>query len=448
MSVGGSARRSADATLTRDYERLRGEVLRSLTAKLAGQRLTLDPLDLDAVYNQAWHALYERLAAGAEVDNLTGFLVTVSYRRAIEEVRRTRPAQHAGEVDPEVLAEDVDFAEQIDDVTTLRHVLEGMRDRLDERERKAAALCLIHGYTRPEAAEAMGESPKRMEKVMDGVTRKLAAIAGEVRDDWCRSRRSLITAYSLGLLDEDGERYRMAVEHLDDCSACRRFVNVSRGLAGTLPPVELPLLLGGGALLVGGAAAAGGGGAGGSGGTSGAATAGAGRRPSRSQALAGAAAAAALVLALVALAAGGVFGGGDEKPAGDGPAASSGGDGARAAGGGSGGSAGAGADAASDRAAKAAANAARDAVASARREQRAAARAAREAAAAAPQPAAATPAPAAEQPAPAPAPQPEPAPAPEPAPSPEPAPAPQPEPAPPTQPEVVTDGAQEFGPER
>ena len=51
-----------------------------------------------------------------------------------------------------------------------------MRERLSERERQAAALCYLHGYSRPEAAEALGLAPKRMEKLMDGVSSKLGAL--------------------------------------------------------------------------------------------------------------------------------------------------------------------------------------------------------------------------------------------------------------------------------
>ncbi|MDO8214147.1 sigma-70 family RNA polymerase sigma factor, partial [Conexibacter sp. CPCC 206217] len=270
MSAADTTQRAvAERALARDYERLRGEILRPLAAKLAAQRLRLDPLDLDAVYNQAWHALYDRLAAGEQIDNRAAFLTTVAYRRAIEEIRRQRPDQHADEATPETLPATIDIAGQLDDTATLAHVLEGMKDRLDPREQRAAALCLIHGYTRPEAADLLGEPPRRMEKVMDAVTRKLAQIVGEVRDDWCRSRRSLVTAYALGLLEEGGERHRIAQEHLDDCSACRRFVNVSRGLAGVLPPIELPLLLGAGAIGVAGVA-------GGAAGVAGGAAAGAG----------------------------------------------------------------------------------------------------------------------------------------------------------------------------
>jgi DNA-directed RNA polymerase specialized sigma24 family protein len=238
---------TAEAFLLREYEALRGDVLLSIRGRLKVRRIVLDDADLDAVYNQAWHALYDRLAAGEDVENPAGFLVTVGYRRAIEELRRQRADTRADPIELEELGVDHDVVARLDDATRVRHVVEGMKERLDERECKAAALCLIHGYTRPEAADLLGESLKRMEKVMDGVQRKLAGLTADI-DDWCHSRRSMIKAYALGLLEPGGERHAHATEHLAGCSACRSYVNSTRGLAAALPPVALPLAGGGSTL--------------------------------------------------------------------------------------------------------------------------------------------------------------------------------------------------------
>jgi DNA-directed RNA polymerase specialized sigma24 family protein len=245
---------AAEQALARDYELLRGHVVAALRSKLSAQRVHVDEGDLDEVYNQAWHALYMQLAGGAEIESRAGFLVTVGYRRAIDELRRLHPDRYDAGADTAAIGVDVDLASRLDDTTRMRHLIEGLRERLDAREQRAAALCLIHGYTRPEAATALGLSGRRMEKVMDGVTRKLAQLTGEIADDWCRSRASLIAAYALGVLEDGGERHEAAVEHLRDCSACRRSVNQRRGLAAVLPPIGLPLVLGG-ALAKGGAGA-------------------------------------------------------------------------------------------------------------------------------------------------------------------------------------------------
>ncbi len=199
-----------------------------------------------------------------------------------------------------------DLDRQLDDETRLRQFLTSLRERLDRRELQAAVLCYIYDYSRPEAARLVGVPPKRMEKIMDGVSRKLAPVLSEIRSGtWCEQHRSLVKAYALGLLEEDGERYAIARDHVDDCASCRRSVLRTRGIAAVAPPV--PLLLGGAALVGAGASHAGGEQAGG-------AAQGAARGRGRSQGakLAAAAAAAAAVLVALVLA----LGGGSER---DGP---------------------------------------------------------------------------------------------------------------------------------
>mgnify|MGYP007079354679 CR=1 FL=1 len=58
---------SPDAVLERDYARLRAPTLAAVRARLRSAGVTVPDLDLEAFYNQAWHALYERMVAGEEV---------------------------------------------------------------------------------------------------------------------------------------------------------------------------------------------------------------------------------------------------------------------------------------------------------------------------------------------------------------------------------------------
>lgn len=234
--------RQAEDLIERDYARLQPSVLASLRGKLQSQGLHVDAADLEGFYNQAWHALYSQLQAGKEIQNHSGFLVTVAYRRAIEDLRSHGDDHYHAEI-PESASVEHDFSEELDDQARLRHLFAGMKERLSERERTAVALCYIHGYSRPEAATALGVSRKRIEKIMDGASRKLAQLTTDIDGDWCEQRRPLMTAFSLGILAKDGARYESAVDHLRDCSGCRRFVMTSRGLAAVIPPVGLPLLL-------------------------------------------------------------------------------------------------------------------------------------------------------------------------------------------------------------
>ena len=105
-----------------------------------------------------------------------------AYRRSIDELRREHPDRRADDVDPADVAEEVDLAQRLDDRRRLTALMEGMRERLSERECQAAALCYLHGYSRPEAAEALGVAPRRMEKLMDGVSRKIGGLTREIED--------------------------------------------------------------------------------------------------------------------------------------------------------------------------------------------------------------------------------------------------------------------------
>ncbi|MCU0314488.1 MAG: sigma-70 family RNA polymerase sigma factor [Solirubrobacteraceae bacterium] len=322
MTPATDARSSADRVLEREYEELRRPTINALRARLASRRIRFDDADLDAFYNQAWHGLHEQLVQGEDIENRGGFLVQAAYRRSIDELRRLHPDQRADGVDTDALATEPDLAAAMDDRRRLRELVLGMREGLDERERQAAALCYLHGFSRPEAAQAMGVSPRRMEKLMDGVSRKLGAITDDIdAGTWCESHQSLMKAYAYGVLDPDGERHAIAEAHLRECSGCRRYVRGLRGMGAVLPPVALPLaalgLLGAGAAAGAGAAGAGGGsGAGGSAGAgagaSGAAGAGGGL---------GGFAVAGIAAAAVAAAGAGAFavvsssGGGDEDRA-------------------------------------------------------------------------------------------------------------------------------------
>lgn len=292
------SRSRAERLVADEYEQRKGEVLRTVAAKLAAAGVRAADLDLDAAYNDAWHALYVKLQAGENVDSRTALLVTIAHRRALDEHRTLRarpPADADGLADVGV---EPDVAARLDDARQLRLLVEGMRERLDRRERQAAALCWLYDYTRPEAARAMGVTPKRMEKIMDRVSGRLRALVGEIEaGERCAGHASLMRAYAIGLLEEGGERWQLARDHLDDCSACRRRVLTLRGIAAVAPPAPIVLLALHGA---GGAAGAGVGAAAGAGSGAGAGAAtGAG---------AGAAAGAGAGAGLGAAAAGGFAG--------------------------------------------------------------------------------------------------------------------------------------------
>ncbi|WP_138974449.1 ECF-type sigma factor, partial [Patulibacter medicamentivorans] len=247
--VRGGARRRADRVLQQSYESLRSSTLRTLDVKLRRVGLILDRADQDAAYNFAWHGLYQRMLAGEEIDNLGGFLAQAAYFRAIDEARRLRLDRRADDCEvADLAAAAADLDQQLDDAQMLRSFAEGLRVRLRPREREAATLCYLHGYSRAEAADVLGLTPRRMGKVMDRVSKQVGSLVDDLREgDWCREQRSLITAYAFDALDRDGERHAIATSHLADCSACRALVRRLRAASAVVPPLALPWAVVGGA---------------------------------------------------------------------------------------------------------------------------------------------------------------------------------------------------------
>jgi DNA-directed RNA polymerase specialized sigma24 family protein len=265
-----SLRRHRAERLLRDqFEALHSRVLASVRGRLRASGVSVDHGDLEACYAQAWQGLYTAVLEGEEIANPGGWLTLVTYRRALDDhrarmrarcgselrldaPRAARPAA-AGETETATVAAraaaaERDFAAELDDRARLRQLFEGLRGRLDGREREAATLCYLQGLSRAQAAAQMGVSETRMRKLMDGggrgrlgVAGKVGALVQSIRDgDWCDEQGSLMRALAYGILDPDGERYQLALMHHDHCPACRAYVVSLRGLAATLPPVVLP----------------------------------------------------------------------------------------------------------------------------------------------------------------------------------------------------------------
>jgi RNA polymerase sigma factor (sigma-70 family) len=284
----------AERMLRKEFEGLRGRVIGMVRGRLRASGVRLDASDLEACYAQAWQGLYAAMLAGEEIANPTGWLALVTFRRAIEEHRshrRSYPTEGVGAPDGTLGGEseparERDFAEELDDRIRLRQVFEGLRGRLGERELQAAALCYLQGLSRAEAAARMGISEQRMRKLMEGPGPGRPGVAGKVGElvetirggGWCEEQGSLMRGLAFGILDPEGDRYRLAMAHRRECPACRAYVLSLRGLAAVLPVPFLPGVLGAGALagLAGAGAGVGSGVGAGSGAGAGAAGAGAG----------------------------------------------------------------------------------------------------------------------------------------------------------------------------
>lgn len=280
----------AERLLRQEFEVLRARVIATARGRLLASGVRLDHSDLEACYAQAWQGLYTAVLDGHQIVNPAGWLVLVTFRRAIEEHRARRHAVSAAEggLDSgsgtelqDAGVHERDMAAELDDRIRLRQLFEGLRGRLSARELEAATLCYLHGLTRAEAAARMGVSEARMRKLMEGqgaerpgVANKVGALVETIREGgWCAEQASLMRGYAYGILDPQGDRYQLARVHRDECPACRAYVISLRGLAAVFPPVFPPwplaaaVLAGagtqtgpavGGALSASGAAGAGG----------------------------------------------------------------------------------------------------------------------------------------------------------------------------------------------
>jgi DNA-directed RNA polymerase specialized sigma24 family protein len=262
----------AERLLKSEFEGLQGRVLATVGRRLRGAGVELDPGDIECCYAMAWQGLYGAVLDGQQIDNPAGWLVTVTFRRAIEE-HRARARTHRGASEPDAIpAGERDLAAELDDRVRLRQLFEGLRAGLSAREREAAVLCYLQGLPRAQAAARMGVSEARMRKLMEGrgpgrpgVASKVGALVETIRDgNWCEQQGSLMRGLAFGILDPKGERYQLALLHRSECPACRAYVTSLRGLAAVFPPVLLPGGLGAAALgagAVSGAGASGGAGA-------------------------------------------------------------------------------------------------------------------------------------------------------------------------------------------
>jgi RNA polymerase sigma factor (sigma-70 family) len=247
----------AERLLESQFKGLQAPVVANVARRLRGANVDLDACDLEACYAIAWQGLYAAVLDGQEIANPAGWLILVTFRRAVDE-HRARARAHRGADRgthgelangiESAAAQEHDLAAELDDRARLRHLFEALRGRLSAREREAAVLCYLQGLPRAQAAARMGVSEARMRKLMEGrgpgrpgVAGKMGALVETIRDGgWCEEQGSLMRGLAFGILDPAGERYRLALMHRSQCPACRAYVTSLRGLAATMPPVLLP----------------------------------------------------------------------------------------------------------------------------------------------------------------------------------------------------------------
>jgi len=245
MSVrvhGHGRAQEAHDIVTANYELRKEEILRAVAGRLRSEGATsIVQQDLEDAYSQGWHGVWRHLERGRPVDPLGGLLYTITLRRALDIHRQRREATL---IDPDLerYGAEPDLAGQVDDQDKLKRLLERLRKRLSDKERRAVALCLLHGYTRPEAADLLGVDRVVFERTMDGATKKMSGIVAAIQARGCGDAEwsRLMRNYALGLIPEHNRDHSRAQGHFegpDACEPCRRYVRGLQGLAAILPPL-------------------------------------------------------------------------------------------------------------------------------------------------------------------------------------------------------------------
>jgi DNA-directed RNA polymerase specialized sigma24 family protein len=237
-------RQQADQTVDEHYRSLEGEVLGKVARKLSARSIDLDHTDLEEAYCQAWHGVWEQINGGAKIASLTAMLVEITWRRAVSMYRELHLGQRANvDVDSHGVEDDLD--KRLDDAAKLQRLIQRLTHRLNQQERQVVSLCLIHGYTRPEARQLLGiKDEARMQKLMDRATKKIGGVVAALDARGCGGEEwaSMLRAYALGLIAEDETDYRRASAHIEECASCRRYVVGLRRVAAIVPPLVPPPL--------------------------------------------------------------------------------------------------------------------------------------------------------------------------------------------------------------
>lgn len=227
------------------YKQLKPRVLAAVARRLSGHqpRIEVDRLDLEGAYNGAWHAICRHKAKGGTIRTLDGLLIAATYRLALNVPRAGKDSRRvAADLDARPDAS-FDLAKAAEDRLLLQELFSRLAYRLNAKERRGVVLCLLYGYSRAEAAGALGIREPAFQKMMDRAMRKVDAVVAGIRArgcgeaEWAEEVRSI----ALGSLSQDGPGYQRVREHLDACRDCRRYAAGLEGLA-LLPPIGAPLL--------------------------------------------------------------------------------------------------------------------------------------------------------------------------------------------------------------
>lgn len=141
-------------------------------ARLAS-RVLGDPAEAEDVVQQAWLRLH---GTDADVDNLAGWLTTVTTRLCLDRLRARTPVPEAEITVPETAPDPADAVALADTVgAALQHVV----DRLTPNERVAFVLHESFGFDFPTIAAILGNTPAATRKLASRARAKVGQPAAE-----------------------------------------------------------------------------------------------------------------------------------------------------------------------------------------------------------------------------------------------------------------------------
>ena len=236
---------SAPIDYDRDYARLKGPIERRFRRRFP----TLRGHESDA-YSAAWEWV---LRHEGEIDSLERYLERAAHSYGLMELRRRRrkpaaslDAPASADAPPLVELLSERGAESVEERAELREevreVDEAVLSALTERQRRCVKLQWGWGLSREEVAPVLAITPRMVKREMKEAQARLLRET-EIFDP-CQdgeTRRSLVTAYAVGVLSD--RRARQAEIHLARCDPCRAIHDEvrarMRGLAALVPAALL-----------------------------------------------------------------------------------------------------------------------------------------------------------------------------------------------------------------
>jgi DNA-directed RNA polymerase specialized sigma24 family protein len=201
--------------------------------------------DWNAAFNFAYGQCWRSERDKGPIDRLAAWLTTAAHNSVVSEHRKT------ARVDPfaneDLLTEQTanDLTEIVEDRRLLRDAISCLKTSLPERARIVWTMRFAGDFEPSEIQRRLQISKKAYEKDLELASSLVISRLNTVRESGiCETpdMTSMVRAYAIWGEEHGAERAKLAREHLDQCSACRRTVFVLRAAqraAAFLPP---PLL--------------------------------------------------------------------------------------------------------------------------------------------------------------------------------------------------------------